>query len=68
MNESILQLQGKTHTEPFNSIMERDVISRMEFETFDETESTLCRFVDFHNNERLHTAIGHITPSGMKKK
>ncbi len=56
------------HIESFNSILEREVIRRFEFETFEETESTMGRFVDFYNNERLHTAIGYITPREMNKK
>ena len=44
------------------------VIRRFEFESFEEAESTVERFVDFYNNERLHTAIGYIIPGEMNKK
>ena len=56
------------HIESFNSILEREVIRRFEFESFEEAQSTIDRFVDFYNNERLHTAIGYITPREMNKK
>ena len=56
------------HIESFNSILEREVIRRFEFEIFDETKSTIERFVDFYNNERLHTAIGYIKPREMNEK
>jgi putative transposase len=56
------------HIESFNSILEREVIRRFEFEIFDETKSTIERFVDFYNNERLHTAIGYITPRERNEK
>jgi putative transposase len=56
------------HIESFNSILEREVIRRFEFESFGEAESTIGRFVDFYNNERLHTAIGYITPKEMNEK
>jgi putative transposase len=56
------------HIESFNSILEREVIRRFEFEMFDETKSTIERFVDFYNNERLHTAIGYITPRERNEK
>ena len=56
------------HIESFNSILEREVIRRFEFDSIEEAESTVRRFVDFYNNERLHTAIGYITPREMNKK
>jgi len=56
------------HIESFNSILEREVIRRFEFESFEEAESTMVRYVDFYNNERLHTAIGYIAPREMNQK
>jgi putative transposase len=56
------------HIESFNSILEREVIRRFEFESYDEAKSTIGRFVDFYNNERLHAAIGYITPKEMNEK
>jgi putative transposase len=56
------------HIKSFNSIREREVIRRFEFETFDEARSTIGRFVDFYNNERLYTAIGYITSEEMNEK
>lgn len=49
-------------------LLEREVIRRFEFETYDDAESTIYRFVDFYNNKRLHTAIGYITPREMNEK
>ena len=56
------------HIESFNSILEREVIRRFEFDTFEESDSTINRFVDFYNNERLHTGIGYVTPREMNLK
>ena len=56
------------HIESFNSILEREVIRRFEFESFEEGESTIGRFIEFYNSERLHSAIGYITPREMNKK
>ena len=56
------------HIESFNSILEREVIRRFEFESFEEAQSTIDRFVVFYNNDRLHTAIECITPKKMNKK
>ena len=44
------------HIESFNSILEREVIRRLEFESFEEAKSTIGRYVDFYNNERSHSA------------
>ena len=32
------------------------------------TRSTIKRYMDFYNNERLHSAIGYITPEEMNIK
>ena len=40
----------------------REVMRRFEFEAFEEGESTIERFVNFYNNERLNTGIGYVTP------
>ena len=46
----------------------KGVIRRFEFESFEEAESTIDRFVGFYNNEGLHSTIGYITPGEMNKK
>jgi len=56
------------HIESFNSILEREVIRGFEFESFEEAESTISRYVDFYNNGRLHSGIGYITTREMNKK
>ncbi|OWP57174.1 MAG: hypothetical protein B2I17_02005 [Thermoplasmatales archaeon B_DKE] len=38
---------------------------RFEFDILQEADSTIERFVDFYNNERLHTGIGFTTPRGV---
>ena len=50
--ENFLSMMNIPHEriESFNSILEREVIRRFEFEMFDETKSTIERFVDFYNN------------------
>ena len=50
------------HIESFNSILEREVIRRFEFESFGDAEATIGRFVEFYNKRRLHSAIGYTTP------
>ncbi|EQD32397.1 integrase, catalytic region, partial [mine drainage metagenome] len=49
------------HIESFNSILEKEVIRRFEFLSFENAESTIERFIAFYNNERLHSAIDYRT-------
>lgn len=56
------------YIESFNSILEREVIRRFEFDNIEEARSTIKRYIDFYNNERLHSAIGYITPKEMNIK
>ena len=50
------------HIESFNSILEKEVIRRFEFSSFEDAESTIDRFIAFYNNERLHSAIDYKAP------
>ena len=50
------------HIESFNSILEKEVIRRFEFSSFENAESTISRFIEFYNNERLHSAIDYKAP------
>ncbi|MCL5677803.1 MAG: integrase core domain-containing protein [Candidatus Thermoplasmatota archaeon] len=45
----------------FNSILERDVISRFELKGFTDAEAMINRFVEFYDNERVHSEIGYGT-------
>ena len=56
------------YIESFNSILEREVIRRFEFDNIEEARNTIKRYMDFYNNERLHSAIGYITPKEMNIK
>jgi len=56
------------YIESFNSILEREVIRKIEFDTFEEARSTIKRYIDFYNNGRLHSAIGYITSGEMNLK
>ncbi len=50
------------HIESFNSILEKEVIRRFEFSSFEDAENTISRFIEFYNNERLHSAIDYKAP------
>ena len=50
------------HIESFNSILEKEVIRRFEFSSFENAENTISRFIEFYNDERLRSAIRYKTP------
>ena len=50
------------HIESFNSILEKEVIRRFEFSSLENAETTIYRFIEFYNNERLHSAIDYKAP------
>ena len=56
------------HIESFNSILEKEVIRRFEFSSFEDAENTISRFIAFYNNERLHSAIDYRTPREAYEK
>ena len=56
------------HIESFNSILEKEVIRRFEFSSFEDAENTISRFIAFYNNERLHSAIDYKTPKKVYEK
>ena len=45
-----------------------DVIRRFEFTLFEEAIATIKMYIHFYNNERLHSAIGHIIPKEISIK
>ena len=56
------------HIESFNSILEKEVIRRFEFSSFEDAENTIYRFIAFYNNDRLHSAIDYRTPGEVYEK
>ena len=56
------------HIESFNSILEKEVIGRFEFSSFENAENTISRFIEFYNDERLHSAIDYKAPREAYEK
>ena len=54
--------------ESFNSILEKEVIRRFEFSSFEDADNTISRFIEFYNSERLHSAIDYRTPMEVYEK
>ena len=54
--------------ESFNSILDKEVIRKFEFSSFEDAENTISRFIEFYNNERLHSATDYRTPREVYEK
>jgi transposase InsO family protein len=42
--------------------LEKEVIRRFEFSSFEDVDNTISSFIEFYNSERLHSAIDYRTP------
>ena len=56
------------HIESLNSILEKEVIRRFEFSSFEDAENTTSRVIAFYNNARLQSAIDYRTPREVYEK
>ena len=56
------------YIESWNSILEREVIRKFEFDTFEKARATTKMYIDFYYNEILHFEIGYTNPEGMNIK
>lgn len=54
--------EQNAHVESFHSALQRAVVRRQEFDTFEELKGTLERFRQFYNHERLHSATCYRPP------
>lgn len=54
--------QENAYIEAFHSVLERELIQRYEFSDLADAKLAIEAYMNFYNNERLHRAIGFITP------
>ena len=54
--------EQNAHIESYHSIQERVICQRNEFESMEEIQETLNRFVQFYNFERVHSGVGYTSP------
>jgi putative transposase len=38
------------------------------FETFEDAESTISEWIEYYNEERLHSSLGYLTPREWRKQ
>ena len=56
------------HIEAMNSIFERVLIRRFEFDSLEDAKNIIDRYMMFYNEERIHSAVGYMTPREMYER
>lgn len=54
--------EDNAYIEAFHSIMQRELISRYEFESFHHADMKITQYIFTYNHIRKHGALGHRTP------
>lgn len=54
--------QQNGHVEAWHSIVDRSICKKMELADLNEANQTFEEFIDFYNNERIHSGIGYKSP------
>jgi putative transposase len=60
--------QQNGHIEAWHSIIERSICQRMELQDLAHGQMILKEFVEFYNNERIHSGIGYKSPKQYLKE
>jgi transposase InsO family protein len=60
--------EENAHIEAFHSIVEAEVERAYEFDTFEELEDTIKRYIRFYNSERIHSSLGYVSPDTFLEK
>ncbi|WP_082053818.1 IS3 family transposase [Gordoniibacillus kamchatkensis] len=50
------------YIESFHSLLERDLLSKMDFMTFEEAFAEIDRYMDFYNNRKMHGSLKRMPP------
>lgn len=55
--------EENSYIEAYHSILERELLTRYEFDSYYEAQLAIDDFVTFYNERRIHGGIKHMTPT-----
>ena len=59
--------EENSYIEALQSIVQREVVDRFEFESFHHSKMVFYRYYEWNNNERKHGSLGRISPEEFVK-
>ncbi|QJD81951.1 IS3 family transposase [Cohnella herbarum] len=55
------------YIESFHATLERDLLGKESFESFQEAHEAVRNYIDFYNNRRMHRSLGKRSPTAFMK-
>jgi putative transposase len=55
------------YIESFHATLERDLLSKTSFETFEEAYQAIHEYIDFYNQRKMHGSLGKRSPANFMK-
>lgn len=60
--------QENGHIESFHNILERDLLWRNQYTTFEDLKEAMSRYAMYYNEVRMHRSLGYLTPKQWLEK